>query len=65
MFFERFLLRWHIRIVDEIEQLAKEYDALIPRVHPEPKEQTFEDAIGEALQRPLSEDIVEGSWIWL
>ena len=46
MFFERFLLRWHNGIVDEIEQFAKEYDALIPRVHPKPKEQTIEDPIG-------------------
>ena len=37
-FFERFLLRWHDGIVDEIDQLAKEYDALIPRLHPELKE---------------------------
>ena len=50
-FFERFLLHWHDGIVDEIEQLAKEYDALIPRVHPKLKEQTIE----EALQRPLVE----------
>ena len=27
MFFERFLLRWHDGAVDEIGQLAKEYDA--------------------------------------
>ena len=39
MFFERFLLRWHDGTVDEIEQLAKEYDALIPRLHPELKDQ--------------------------
>ena len=35
------------------------YDALIPRVHHEPKEQTIEDPIEEALQRPVVEDIAE------
>ena len=58
-FFERFLLHWHDGTVDEIEQLAKEYDALIPRLHPELKEQTIEDPIGEALQETLVEDIAE------
>ena len=58
-FFERFLLRWHDGTVDEIEELAIEYDALIPRLHPELKEQTIEDPIKEALQRPLVEDITE------
>ena len=36
-FFERFLLRWHNGTVDEIQHLAKKYDALIPRVHLELK----------------------------
>ena len=61
MFFERFLLCWHDGTVDEIEQLAKEYDALIPRVHPEPEKQAIEDPISfqEVLQEPLVEDIAE------
>ena len=29
-FFEKFLLRWHEGTVEEIEQLAKQYDALLP-----------------------------------
>ena len=37
-FFEKFLLRWHEGTVDEIEQLAKEYDALLPGAHPESKQ---------------------------
>ena len=45
IFFERFLLRLHDGTIDEIEQLAKEYDALIPRFHPEFKEQTNEDLV--------------------
>ena len=61
IFFERFLLRWHDGTVDEIEQLAKEYDALIPSVHPELNKHTIEDPIffQEALQEPLGEDITE------
>ena len=38
-FFKRFLLRWHDGTVDEIEQLAKKYDALIPRVNLELEEE--------------------------
>jgi len=62
--FERFLLHWHDGIVDEIEQLAKKYDALIPRVHLEleeeiHEEQTMEDLVDEAVQEPLVEDITE------
>ena len=64
MFFERFLLRWHDGTVDEIEHLAKKYDALIPRVHLEleeeiHEEQTIEDPIDEAVQGLLVEDITE------
>ena len=58
-FFERFLLRWHDGTVDEIEQLAKEYDALIPRLHPELKEQITEDLSEGVLQEPLVEDVTE------
>ena len=58
-FFKRFLLRWNDGTVDEIEKLAKKYDALIPRIHPKLKEQIIEDLIGEALQEPLVEDITE------
>ena len=63
-FFERFLLRWHDGRVDEIEQLAKKYDALIPRVHHEleeeiHEEQTMEDLVEEAVQEPLVEDITK------
>ena len=63
-FSKRFLLRWHDGIVDEIEQLAKTYDAVIPRVHLElgeeiHEEQTIEDLVYEAVQEPLVEDIIE------
>ena len=63
-FFERFLLRWHDGTVDEIEQLAKIYDALIPRVHHEleeeiHEEQTMENLVDEAIQEPFVEDITE------
>jgi len=62
--FERFLLRWHDGTVDEIEQLAKIYDALIPRVHHEleeeiHEEQTMENLVDEAIQEPFVEDITE------
>ena len=43
--FEKFLLRWHEGTVDEIEQLAKEYDALLPRVYLESKEEIHEEHI--------------------
>ena len=74
-FFEKFLLHWHEGTVEEIEQLAKEYDALLPRTQPDSeeeihdehfedqskqfKEQIIEDLIDEAVQGPLVEDITE------
>ena len=63
-FFERFLLRWHNGTVNEIEQLTKEYDALIPRVHLELEEDIHEenineDLVDEALHGTLLEDISE------
>ena len=72
-FFEKFLLRQHEGIVDDIEQLAKEYDALLPmtqldaeeEIHEEHfedqskqfKEHIIEDLIEEALQGPLVEEL--------
>ena len=59
IFFERFPLRWHDGTIDEIEQLAKEYDALIPRLHPKLKEQIIKDLSEGVLQEPLVEDVTE------
>ena len=74
-FFEKFLLCWHEGTVEEIEQLAKEYDALLLRTQPnseeeiheeniedqskQPAENIIEDLIEEALQEPLVEGITE------
>ena len=62
MSFERFLLCWHDWTVDEIEQLAKEYDALIPRVHLELEEEIHEENINEDLIEEASQgSLLEGS----
>ena len=73
-FFVSFLLHWHEGTVDEIEQLAKEYDSLLPKTHPDSKEiheenveyqskqleeNIIEDLIEEASHGPLFEDISE------
>ena len=42
-FFEKFLLRWHEGTIDVIEQLAKEYDALLLRLQPDFEEEIHEE----------------------
>ena len=42
-FFKKFHLRWHEGTVDEIERLAKEYDSLLPKAHPEEQEEIHEE----------------------
>ena len=41
-FFEKFLLRWHEGTIEEIQQLAKEYDALLPKTQPDFEEEIHE-----------------------
>ena len=48
-FFEKFLLRWHEGTIDEIEQLAREYDALLPKTQPNSEEEIHEENIIEDL----------------
>ena len=64
-FLERFLLRWHDGTVDEIGQLAKEYDALIPTVHPELKEQTIEIQSRKHYKGLWLKILLKRSQIWL
>ena len=63
-FFEKFLLRLHEGTVDEIEQLAREYDVVLPKTQPDSEEEIheenlIEDLIDEAVQGPLVEDVIE------
>ena len=44
-FFEKFLLLWHEGTVEEIEQLTKEYDAILPRTQPNSEEEIHEEDI--------------------
>ena len=62
LFFEKFLLRWHEGTIDEIEQLAKEFDTLLPRTQPNSREEIYEeqiieDLVDEAVHKPFFEDI--------
>ena len=58
-FFEYFLLRWYQGEVREINQLVKEYDALLPRAQPYAKKDIHNDPIEEAHKDLLIEDINE------
>ena len=58
-FFECFLLRCYEGEVGEINKLVKEYDSLLPRTHPDVKEEIHDDPFEEAHKDLLIEDIIE------
>ena len=42
-FFEYFLLRWHEGEEEEIKQLARKYDALLPRAQPNSRKEEIQE----------------------
>ena len=58
-FFEKFLLRWHEGTVDDIEQLDKQCNALLPRTHHEEAQEEIHEEHSEDERGHLEENIID------